>query len=51
MQAREKDRDRKKTNLNVSLKVMVCGDRVGWREEARRVIIYTTDQVARLVLI
>ena len=25
--------------------VMVCGDRVGWREEARRVIIYTTDQV------
>ena len=25
--------------------VMVCGERVGWREEARRVIIYTTDQV------
>ena len=41
----------KKKDLNFSLKVMVCGDRVGWREEARRVIIYTTDQVARLVLI
>ena len=25
--------------------VMVCGDRIGWRKEARRVIIYTTDQV------
>ena len=23
---------------------MVCGDRIGWRENARRVIIFTTDQ-------
>ena len=25
--------------------VMVCGERIGWRKEARRVIIYTSDQV------
>ena len=25
--------------------VMVCGEKIGWREEARRVIVYTTDQV------
>merc|ERR1719410_1593866 len=23
---------------------MVCGERIGWRKEARRVIIYTSDQ-------
>ena len=41
MQAREREKD-----LNMwADQVMVCGERVGWREEARRVIIYTTDQV------
>ena len=28
--------------------VMVCGEKIGWREEARRVIVYTTDQVSNL---
>ena len=46
MQAREREKD-----LNMwADQVMVCGERVGWREEARRVIIYTTDQVALLIL-
>ena len=27
------------------LQVMVCDERIGWRKDARRVIIYTTDQV------
>ena len=25
--------------------VMVCGNKIGWRQESRRVIVYTTDQV------
>ena len=29
--------------------MIVCGDLIGWRENARRVIVFTTDQV-RLVM-
>ena len=25
--------------------VMVCGNKIGWRQESRRVVVYTTDQV------
>ena len=25
--------------------VMVCGNSIGWRQESRRVVVYTTDQV------
>ena len=31
--------------IHTHYQVMVCGDRIGWRKEARRVIIFTTDQV------
>ena len=27
------------------VQVLVCGDRIGWRPESRRVVVYTTDQV------
>jgi len=27
-----------------SLQVLVCGDRIGWRKNSRRVVIFTTDQ-------
>ena len=30
--------------LDHDLQVMVCGDRIGWRRDARRVVIFTTDQ-------
>ena len=30
------------------LQVIVCEELVGWREDARRVVIYTTDQVRQL---
>ena len=43
--------EREKDGKNLIMRfhqVMVCGERVGWREEARRVIIYTTDQVSEI---
>ena len=30
--------------------VMVCGDKIGWRQESRRVVVYTTDQVSLMSL-
>ena len=32
------------------LQVLVCGDRIGWRKETRRVIIFTTDQSFHIAL-
>ena len=37
--------DNPEGGLDALMQVMVCEEIVGWREDARRVIIYTTDQV------
>ena len=34
--------------LYLQLKVIVCGDKIGWRQGSRRVVVYTTDQVSRV---
>ena len=31
--------------LTSLFQVMVCGNKIGWRQESRRVVVYTTDQV------
>ena len=37
--------DNPEGGLDALMQVMVCGQKIGWREGARRVIIYTSDQV------
>ena len=38
--------DNPEGGLDALMQVMVCGQKIGWREGARRVIIYTSDQVS-----
>ena len=40
--------DNPEGGLDALMQVMVCGQKIGWREGARRVIIYTSDQVRSL---
>ena len=40
--------DNPEGGLDALMQVMVCGEKIGWREGARRVIIYTSDQVSHI---